>query len=591
MESSIIRVLGNQIQRRLVTSSKSLIWRHRGCLSFSVSPSLHSENAQNIVKSDRELNLSTFKGVAITDYLFQDLGKWSNAVSMECSLTGRKYTHGEIYNYSRGFAAALQQMGYEKGDTLAIALPNMPEYPIITFGAWFSRLTVTLVNPTYTPFEIGKQLADCQAKCIVTLPLFLPYILQAKSAYPFLASLKVIIIGEPQEGCHTFAEMLRVDSSSANLASSSDPDLNTEEDVILLPYSSGTTGPPKGCMLTHSNLVMNCAQTNATINALPFTDGNAQEIGLGLLPFFHIMAFQALGLITFTLGGKVLCLPRFEPETFIDCLKNNKLSIMHVVAPLFQFIISHPELTKDEFSECKTVFTGACPTSRILIDKFLEKANKPILIQEGYGMTELSPLSHMILADSKNSKVGSVGPPIPGTEVKVVCPETGKALGPKEKGEIWIKGPQVMKGYFKNEEATKATITSDGWLRTGDIGLYEEDKHFYIVDRLKELIKVKGFQVSPSELEATLRIHPAVADVAVVGVPHNELGEAPRAFVVLKSSTVSETEIADFLKDKLSSHKQLTGGVQFVEEIPKAPSGKILRRELKAAFLEGQGKA
>ncbi|ODN04804.1 4-coumarate--CoA ligase 1 [Orchesella cincta] len=590
MESSIIRILGNHIQRRLSTSPKSLIWRHKGSLSFSVSANLHSENAGNIVKSDRDMNLSPFKGVAITDYLFQDLGKWSNAVSMECTLTGRKYTHGEVYNYSRGFGTALQQMGYGKGDTLAIAIPNMPEYPIVTFGAWFSKLTVTLVNPLYTPFEIGKQLADCEAKCIVTLGLFLPYILQAKSAYPVLASMKVIVIGEPQEGCHTFAEMLRVDSSSAKLASSSDPDLNTEEDVILLPYSSGTTGPPKGCMLTHSNLVLNCAQTNATINAHQFTNGNPQEVGLGLLPFFHIMAFQALGLINFTIGGKVLCLPRFEPDTFIECLKNNQLSIMHIVAPLFQFIISHPELSKEEFSECKTIFTGACPTSRILIDKFLEKASKFVLIQEGYGMTELSPLSHMILPDSENSRLSSVGPPIPNTLVKVVCPETGKALGPKEKGEIWIKGPQVMKGYFKNEEATKDTITSDGWLKTGDIGLYEEDKHFFIVDRLKELIKVKGIQVSPSELEAELRMHPAVADVAVVGIPHKTLGEAARAFVVSKS-TVSETEIADFLKDKLSSHKQLSGGVQFVQEIPKAPSGKILRRELKTMYLEGQGTA
>jgi len=234
------------------------------------------------------------------------------------------------------------------------------------------------------------------------------------------------------------------------------------------------------------------------------------------------------------------------------------------------------------------IYNGACPTSPILIDKFLEKADKFILVQEGYGMTELSPLTHMVLKESRNTKLGSVGPPIPNTEVKVICPESGKAMGANEKGEIWIRGPQVMKGYFKNEEATKGTITDDGWLKTGDIGYYTEDKYFYVVDRLKELIKVKGTQVSPSEIEATLRTHPAVADVAVVGVPHKELGEAPRAFVVKKSEGTSESEIGDFLKDKLSSHKQLSGGVQFVEEIPKAASGKILRKDLKAAFLEAQ---
>jgi len=171
--------------------------------------------------------------------------------------------------------------------------------------------------------------------------------------------------------------------------------------------------------------------------------------------------------------------------------------------------------------------------------------------------------------------------------VKVVCPESGNALGANEKGEIWIKGPQVIKGYYKNEEGTKATITDDGWLKTGDIGYYTEDKYFYVVDRLKELIKVKGIQVSPSEIEATLRTHPSIADVAVVGIPHPELGEAPRAFVVKKSEGATEVEIVAFLKGKLSSHKQLAG-VSFVDEIPKALSGKILRKDLKAMFLEGQ---
>lgn len=230
--------------------------------------------------------------------------------------------------------------------------------------------------------EIGKQLADCGAKCIVTLALFLPLILQAKSSHPVLASMQVITIGEAQEGCHTFGEMLKVDSSSAKLASSSDPDLNTKEDVILLPYSSGTTGAPKGCMLTHYNLVNNLIQSNPRIDVKPFTDGNPQEVGMGLLPFFHIMAFNALGLFTFTVGGKVLCLPRFEPETYIDCLKKNKVRypvsrigagfiLFYKNVLLFPFIDKPNSLHSRLHKRQKTRMKIPSLTARLNIDSYL----------------------------------------------------------------------------------------------------------------------------------------------------------------------------------------------------------------------------
>jgi len=253
---------------------------------------------------------------------------------------------------------------------------------------------------------------------------------------------------------------------------------------------------------------------------------------------------------------------------------------MHLVTPLISFIVNNPEITKKELEQISVITGGAASIGKTLINRLIEKAGKYIFFQEGYGMTEMSPLSHLLNPSTKNEKIGSCGTPIPSTWSKIIDIKTGESLPAHKNGEICVKGPQVMKGYFNNEEATRNTIDPDGWLHTGDIGYYDDDKCFYIVDRLKELIKVRGFQVSPSELEDTLRKHPEVDDVAVIGIPDEEAGELPRAYIVRKSENLSEDVVNGYLKPILAYYKQLKGGIVFVKAIPKAPSGKILRREL-----------
>ncbi|XP_021965255.1 4-coumarate--CoA ligase 1 isoform X1 [Folsomia candida] len=533
-------------------------------------------------------DVGLIKGVNTAEYTFENISKWENVTAFECGVSGRSYTYLQLYKFSRNFGAALLQSGLKKGDVLAMIIPNMPEFPIALHGTWWAGLVPTFVNPTYTATEISNQLKDCKTKCVVTFPLFVPLAQQVIAITPELADCKVIVIGgdEAIDGCHSFGEMIKTDSSGVNLAKGSDSNVDLERDTAALLYSSGTTGLPKGCMLTHHSLVNNVHQFLPLIKIDQYTDGSEQGKALGLLPFFHIMGLQALNLITPRFGAKVVTLPLFDPDMFIETLKTHQFTSIHLVTPLISFVINHPDLGREVFKNTNNIYSGATPSGEAMIQRLLEKIGHDVNFQEGYGMTELSPVSHSVLPTAKNTKVGSVGPPLPSTIVKVVDVESGRTLGPKEKGEICVKGPQLMSGYLNNPEATRNTIDSDGWLHTGDIGYYGEDKYFYVVDRLKELIKVKGLQVAPSELEQTLREHPKVLDAAVIGIPHAEWGEQPRAFVVKKDDSLTEEEVTTFVKDRLSRHKHLAGGVEFIDAVPKAPSGKILRRNLKEEYLD-----
>jgi len=313
-------------------------------------------------------------------------------------------------------------------------------------------------------------------------------------------------------------------------------------------------------------------------------DGDEQERLIGILPFYHSYGLTALVITNNLLGTNLLCIPKFKPDTFAQYIKDFRPTTLTLVTPIIAFLAHTPLLTAKDFDSVHCVQAGAAPVGTALINKLFEKAGKKLFFQEMYGLTELSPASHVMNPSKGNTKLGSCGTVIPGTLGKVIDLDSGKCLGPMEKGEICVRGPQVMKGYFKNEEATKNCIVN-GWFHTGDIGYYDEDGCFYIVDRLKELIKVKGLQVAPAELEDILRQVPDVVDVAVIGIPHEVWGELPRAYIVRKSDSLTENNIHIFLHGKISKHKELKGGIEFVSIIPKAASGKILRRELKADYL------
>jgi acyl-CoA synthetase (AMP-forming)/AMP-acid ligase II len=337
-------------------------------------------------------------------------------------------------------------------------------------------------------------------------------------------------------------------------------------DVAVLPYSSGTTGLPKGVMLTHRNLVANVVQIDAIEEEL--------SAFVGVLPLFHIYGMNVLMNFGILRGTTTVLLPRFELEAFLRVLQDWRIPIAHVAPPIAVALAKHPLVDKYDLSALKCVFSGAAPFGVELTAAVERRLS--VTVRQGYGMTEASPATHY--SAGAFVRAGKVGAVMPCTECRIVDPSTGLDVGAGEVGEVWARGPQVMKGYLNNPDATAATVDADGWLHTGDIGFVDEDGFLEVTDRLKELIKVKGFQVAPAELEGLLLKHPKVADAAVIGLPDEQCGERPKAFIVASEAATAE-EICAFVEGHVAHYKRLAQ-VEFVDSIPKSPSGKILRRVL-----------
>lgn len=472
--------------------------------------------------------------------------------------SGRTLTYGEFAGAVKAFAGGLSARGLGRGDVIAIMAPNIPEYAIVFHGAAWAGVTVTTVNPTYTAGEVRHQLEDSGAKLLFTIGMFVPV---AQEAAQGTGVTDVI-------GIDSGTELSLRDLLGPPMAQAAE---TGPEHVVCMPYSSGTTGLSKGVKLTNRNLVANLMQVDPV---LPNGEGDAV---LSFLPFFHIYGMQVLMNAALAYGSTVVSMPRFDLELFLTLVDKYKVKRACVVPPVVLAMAKHPLVEKFDLSTLETLFSGAAPLGAELASEAATRLGCEVA--QGYGMTELSPVSHA--TPDGQCKRGSIGVLVPSTEARIVDPDTGDALGVDADGEIWIRGPQVMAGYLNNDKATADTIDADGWLHTGDIGHVDADGHFFIVDRLKELIKYKGFQVPPAELEALLVTHPAVADAAVIGVPDDEAGELPKAFIALKpGSDATDADIQAFVADKVAHYKQVRL-VEFVGEIPKSASGKILRRLLR----------
>jgi 4-coumarate--CoA ligase len=502
--------------------------------------------------------------VAITPFVLRMTPALANHPAIIDGPSGRTYTYAQLADATARVAGGLTSKGFGRGSTLAVMLPNMPEYFLAFHGAAMAGGTVTTINPTYGPSEVNHQLLDSQAGSLVTIPMFLE---TAKAAAVGTGVETIYVIGDAPEGTTPFASLLHSDPFTEQA------DVDVHDDVIVLPYSSGTTGLPKGVMLTHFNLVANIVQTEPILEIKP-----GEERVIAVLPFFHIYGMQVLMNAVIARGGTVITMPRFDLEEFLTLVQDSGITIAYVVPPIVLALAKHPMIDQFDLSSLRLVFSGAAPLGAEVALEAAARIGCDVV--QGYGMTELSPVTHA--TPMGGFKPGSIGLTLSNTEVRVVDPETGDDLGIDEDGELWIRGPQVMKGYLNNPQATANTIDEDGWLHTGDIGHVDSDGHFYIVDRLKELIKYKGFQVPPAELEALLLTHPDVADAAVIGVPDEEAGELPKGFVVLKpGSDVGEDDIKAFIADAVAGYKQLRI-IEFIDAIPKSASGKILRRELRS---------
>ncbi len=475
--------------------------------------------------------------------------------------SGRVLTYGGLRDSVRALAAGLASEGFAPGDTLAVYMPNAPEYAVAFHGAASAGGSCTTVNPLCTANELAHQLEDSGARMLITAPPFLDSAREAAERAGIEDRVYVVGAG----GVASALGELFGDPDAAPEVT-----IDPDADIAVLPYSSGTTGLPKGVMLTHANLVANICQIQA---AYPI---ESDDTLIGALPFFHIYGMTVIMNQGLHAGATIVTMPRFELEQFLELIERHSVSRAYVVPPIALALGKHPAIEGRDLSSLRTIMSGAAPLGGELCEQVARRIDCRVI--QGYGLTETSPVTHTIRPHGQN-KAGSIGPPLPGTECRLVDPASGEDVGIGERGELWIRGPQVMRGYLNNPEATAATVDSGGWLHTGDVAVVGEDGFFEIVDRLKELIKYKGFQVAPAELEALILTHPQVADVAVVGVADEEAGELPKAYVVARDGLDPE-ELIEWIAAQVSPQKRIRL-VEVVEEIPRSPSGKILRRVLR----------
>lgn len=511
---------------------------------------------------------SEFPPVEILDVPIHDavLGRaqeYGDRPALVDGVTGREISYAQLDQMSRRMAAGFAEMGIRHGDTIALHSPNTIIYPAVFYGATRAGATVTTVNALYTVDELHKQLVDSKARLLVTISLFLPIATAAVKD----TEVEEILVCDAAEGYRSVMELM------ATTAPEPVVEIDPVNDVAVLPYSSGTTGAAKGVMLTHRNIATNIAQAELTINV-----GENERI-IAILPFFHIYGLTVLMNLPLRLGATVVVLPKFDLEQFLTVLDEQKITRAFVAPPIVLALAKHPAVDNVDLSALKFVTCAAAPLDGDLAEACAKRLGLHAVLQ-AYGMTELSPGTHAVPQDAIDPPSGAVGKLFPSTEMRLVGAD-GNDVAEGESGEVWIRGPQVMKGYLGRPAETEATIDRDGWLHTGDIGRVDERGYLYVVDRVKELIKYHGYQVPPAELEAVLLTDDRIADAAVIGVQADG-NEVPKAFVVpMPGVELTAEDVMQYVADRVAPYKKVRQ-VEFIDAVPKAASGKILRRELRA---------
>ena len=496
----------------------------------------------------------------ITAYVLRRAAEMPDRIAI-CDAAGTSsYTFSQLDAAIHSLAGGLAGRGIGVGSVVGLMAPNLPEYAVVFHGVAVAGGAVTTINPTYGPGEVRHQLQDAGASMLITIPMFLE---TAQAAAEGTAVTEIIVMGEASDGVTAFADVFGepIEQVAVDLANH----------TVVLPYSSGTTGLPKGVMLTHRNLVANIEQLK---HAIRYTD---DEVALAALPFFHIYGMQVLMNGLLANGVTTVSMPRFDMVEALEAVQTFKITRFFAVPPIILGLAKAPIVDQYDMSSVRQIFSGAAPLGADLAAEAGARIGCEVV--QGFGMTELSPVSHCTVEG--DYRPGTSGVTVSNTESRIVDPGTGEDMGVGDRGELWVRGPQVMKGYLNNAQATADTIDADGWLHTGDVAIIDEHGHMTIVDRLKELIKYKGFQVAPAELEALIITHPKVADVAVIGVDDDEAGETPKAFVVAApDQTVTLDDVQALVSEHLVSYKQIRI-LEVIEAIPKSAAGKILRKELR----------
>ena len=498
--------------------------------------------------------------VTITAHVLRRASALADHVAIRDISGASSYTFAELSDAIHSLAGGLAERGISPGKVVGLMAPNLPEYAVVFHGVAVAGAAVSTINPTYGPQEVRHQLNDAGVSILFTVPMFVE---TALAAIEGTETTQVVVIGEPVSGTTGMAELF------ANPIEQVPVDVATH--TVVLPYSSGTTGLPKGVMLSHRNLVANIEQF---LHAVHYQEN---EVALAALPFFHIYGMQVLMNGLLSNGVTTVTMPRFDMAEALQAVQDFKVTRFFAVPPIVLGLANAPVVDEYDTSSIRQIFSGAAPLGAELAAQASARLGCEVV--QGFGMTELSPVSHATVEG--DYRPGTSGVTISNTESRIVDPDTGEDQPIGGRGELWVRGPQVMTGYLNNPTATAETVDADGWLHTGDIAIIDEYGHMTIVDRMKELIKYKGFQVAPAELEALLITHPKIADVAVIGIPNDEAGGSPKAFVTeAPGASISLEEIQALVGDNLVSYKQIRE-LEVIDLIPKSASGKILRKDLR----------
>ncbi|MBU8879624.1 long-chain-fatty-acid--CoA ligase [Bacillus sp. FJAT-29790] len=511
---------------------------------------------------------------------------------MAIHFMGKEFTYQYIYDGSMKLACYLQELGIEKGDRVAIMLPNIPQAVISYYGILMAGGIVVQTNPLYMERELEYQMKDSGAKAIITMDILFPRVTKVKPqtnlqhvivtaikdflpfpknlVYPFIQKKQYgIVVNVKHEGNHhLLTEILK-----KPIRTIKEYPFDFEEDLALLQYTGGTTGFPKGVMLTHRNLVANAAMCKAWL----YKCKRGQEVVLGVLPLFHVYGMTTVLILSVMDAYKMILMPKFDAETTLKTIQKQRPTLFPGAPTIYIGLLNHPDLKKYDLSSIDSCISGSAALPVEIQEKF-EKITGGKLV-EGYGLTESSPVTHAnFLWDHPRVK-GSIGVPWPDTDAAILSMETGERLPPGEVGEIAVNGPQVMKGYWNRPEDTAETL-KDGWLLTGDLGYMDEDGYFYVVDRKKDMIIAGGFNIYPREIEEVLYEHPDIQEVVAAGIPDPYRGETVKAYVVLKEGAkVNEAELNEFARKHLAAYK-VPRVYEIRDELPKTAVGKILRRVL-----------
>ena len=490
---------------------------------------------------------------------------------------GQAISFREVERLSRNFAAYLvHECQLVKGDRIAIQLPNLVQYPIVAWGALRAGLTIVNTNPLYTNRELEYQFNDSGAKALVVFSDNLQRIgeiIEKTSVTTVIATHAMDMLAPqalPETAMDQVIPLLDALEAGERLEL---PEIDIDiDDLALLQYTGGTTGSPKGAMLSHGNVLSACLMSPLSFGA----DMTLREMGIAPMPMYHIYGFIVNLISGFLSGGYAVLIPNpRDLDALIQAMKAYPFTAFAGVNTLFTALMQHPEFDTIDFSHLRWTISGGATTVPEVANEW--QARTGALIHEGYGLSETAAMATVNSLTSH--ELGTIGPAMVGTELKVVNPD-GEQLPNGDEGELLIRGPQVMKGYWQRDEATAEAIDADGWFRTGDIAVIQDDGHVRIVDRLKDMVLVSGFNVYPNEIEGVVYGHPGVIECAVVGVPDDKSGEAVKLFAVLSDPNVSGDELREFCRKELAAYK-VPKYVEFKDELPKSNVGKVLRRELR----------